>query len=116
MIDVDDAQEDEGGITIDDTSEFVRAITYDPTPVKREPTEASLKRAISQEPSRQASAGPSKAEVVDDPMEEIEAGEVVVKEEEDEEAILNAIENAIRETEAAEKGGPRVRRARGHRL
>lgn len=103
VIDVDDAQEDEGGITIDDTSEFVRAITYDPTPVKREPTEASLKRAISQEPSRQASAGPSKAEVVDDPMEEIEAGEVVVKEEEDEEAILNAIENAIRETEAAEK-------------
>ncbi|OJT11466.1 U4/U6.U5 tri-snRNP-associated protein 1 [Trametes pubescens] len=103
VIDVDDLQEDEGGLTIDDTSEFVRAITYDPTPVKREPAEASLKRAVSQEPSRQASAGPSKAEVVDDPMEEIEAGEVVVKEEEDEEAILNAIENAIRETEAAER-------------
>ena len=35
-------------------------------------------------------------------MEEIEAGEVVVKEEEDEEAMLNAIESAIKQTEAME--------------
>ncbi|KAI0367756.1 SART-1 protein [Pilatotrama ljubarskyi] len=102
-IDVDELEEDEGGLTIDDTSEFVRAITFDPTPVKKEPTEASLHRAASREPSRQPSAPPVKAEPVDQPMEEVEAGEVVVKEEEDEEAMLNAIANAIRETEAAEK-------------
>ncbi|KAH9850365.1 SART-1 protein [Lenzites betulinus] len=103
VIDVDGLQDDEGGLTIDDTSEFVRAITFDPTPVKKEPTEASLQREAAQGSSRQVSAPPAQPEVEDHPMEEIEAGEVVVKEEEDEEEILNAIENAIRETEAAEK-------------
>ncbi|KAI8980187.1 SART-1 protein [Trametes punicea] len=104
-IDVDELQEDDGGLTIDDTSEFVRAITYDPTPVKKEPAEPSLKRETSREPSRQPSAPPVKTEPVDHPMEEVEAGEVVVKEEEEEdaEAMLNAIENAIKETEAIEK-------------
>ncbi|KAI0661732.1 SART-1 protein [Cubamyces menziesii] len=105
VIDVDDLQEDEGGLTIDDTSEFVRAITYDPTSVKKEPAESSMKPAASREPSRQPSAPPVKKEPVDHPMEEVEAGEVVVKEEEEEdaEAMLNAIENAIKETEAMEK-------------
>ncbi|KAI0671743.1 SART-1 protein [Trametes maxima] len=102
-IDVDNLQEDDGGLTIDDTSEFVRAITFDPTPVKKEPREASLQRAASREASRQLSAPPVDNEPVDEPMEEVEAGEVLVKEEEDEEAMLNAIENAIRETEAAER-------------
>ena len=93
---VDDDEDGEGGgLTIDDTSEFVRAITYDPTAVKKEPAESSLRREPSREPSRQPSAPPRRQDV-DDPMEEIEAGEVVVKEEEDEEAMLNAIENAIK--------------------
>ncbi|KAI0775208.1 SART-1 protein [Trametes elegans] len=103
VIDVDDLQEDEGGLTIDDTSEFVRAISYNPASVKKEPTETPLRPEATREPSRQPSAPPEKAEDVDQPMEEIEAGEVVVKEEEDEEAMLNAIETAIRQTEAAEK-------------
>ncbi|CDO73714.1 hypothetical protein BN946_scf185015.g42 [Trametes cinnabarina] len=106
VVDVDDLGEDDGGLTIDDTSEFVRAITFDPTPVKKEPVEPSPKREGTREPSRQPSAPPVKTEAEDHPMEEVEAGEVVVKEEEDEEdpeAMLNAIENAIKETEAMEK-------------
>ena len=100
---VDDDEDGEGGgLTIDDTSEFVRAITYDPTAVKKEPIESSLRREPSREPSRQPSAPPRRQHDVVDPMEEIEAGEVVVKEEEDEEAMLNAIESAIKQTEAME--------------
>ena len=90
----------EGGLTIDDTSEFVRAITFDPTAVKKERVEVSLKRETSRGPSQPSSA--AMAEDSDETMEEIEAGEVVVKEEEDEEAMLNAIENAIKQTEAME--------------
>ncbi|TFK84613.1 SART-1 protein [Polyporus arcularius HHB13444] len=103
----DDDDGEGGGLTIDDTSEFVRAITYDPTAVKKEPAEPSLNRAKSREPSRQPSAPPARAktEERDHPMEEIEAGEVVVKEEEeeDEEAMLNAIESAIKQAEEVEK-------------
>ena len=104
VIVVGDGDDDEdGGLTIDDTSEFVRAITYDPTAVKREPVEAPVKPEASPEPSRLPSAAPRvDSEDVDHPTEEIEAGEVVVKEEEDEEAMLNAIENAIKEAEAME--------------
>ncbi|KAI0707364.1 SART-1 protein [Earliella scabrosa] len=109
VIMVDDDEDGEGGgLTIDDTSEFVRAITYDPTAVKKEPIESSLRRQPSRESSRQPSAPPRRQHDVDDPMEEIEAGEVVVKEEEDEEAMLNAIENAIKQTEemeASQQGG-----------
>ncbi len=83
----------------DDTSEFVRGITYDPVVVKKEAPEAD---------------GPATSTLMkqtspdeDIPMEEaeeLEAGEVVVKEEgEDDNAMLNAIENAIRVTEAEEK-------------
>ncbi len=101
---VDDDEEDgEGGLTIDDTSEFVRAITFDPTAVKKEPVEPSARREPSGEPSQQTPASPRHgSEDIDHPMEELEAGEVVVKEEEDEEAILNAIENAIKKTEEME--------------
>ncbi|KAI1797132.1 SART-1 protein [Ganoderma leucocontextum] len=104
VIVVGDGDEDvDGGLTIDDTSEFVRAITYDPTAVKKETVEASVKREASREPSRLPSTAPHMdSEDVDHPMEEIEAGEVVVKEEDDEEAMLNAIETAIKQTEAME--------------
>ena len=99
---VEDGDDEEGGLTIDDTSEFVRAITYDPNAVKKEPVEPSVKREASREPSRLPSAPPHAKPDEDQPMEEIEAGEVVVKEEEDEEAMLNAIESAIKQTEAME--------------
>lgn len=94
----DDDDDGEGGLVFDDTSEFVRAITHNPVPVKQEPKESSPTRTpASAEPTRK-----------DEPMEivrEIEAGEVVVKEEEEEdaEAILNAIESAIKHTEAEER-------------
>ena len=99
---VEDGDDEDGGLTIDDTSEFVRAITYDPNAVKKEPVEPSVKREASREPSRLPSAPPHAKPDEDQPMEEIEAGEVVVKEEEDEEAMLNAIESAIKQTEAME--------------
>lgn len=102
---VGDGDDDEdGGLTIDDTSEFVRAITYDPTAVKKEFVEASVKPEASPGPSRLPSTTPRvDSEDVDHPMEEIEAGEVIVKEEdEDEEAMLNAIESAIKQAEAME--------------
>ncbi|KAI0787676.1 SART-1 protein [Fomes fomentarius] len=104
VIMVDDDQEDgEGGLTIDDTSEFVRAITFDPTAVKKETVEPSIRHEQLGEPSQQPSALPRHgSEDIDHPMEELEAGEVVVKEEEDEEAMLNAIENAIKKTEEME--------------
>lgn len=94
----DDEPEEEGGLVFDDTSEFVRAITYDPVAVKQEPVaENPLSKAPS-EPLQDV-----KMDNVDESMEELEAGEVVVKEEEDEEAMLNAIENAIREQEAVDE-------------
>ncbi|TFY83285.1 hypothetical protein EWM64_g731 [Hericium alpestre] len=91
----DDEVEGEGaGLVFDDTSEFVRAIVYDPTAIKKEVTEAN------------GGAKEKTPAVKDEPMEvveELEAGEVAVKEEEDDEAMLNAIESAIKVTEAEEK-------------
>jgi U4/U6.U5 tri-snRNP-associated protein 1 len=91
--------EGSGGLVFDDTSEFVRGITYDPVAVKREPPGAGGPTILAT--LKQASPD------VDVPMEEaeeLEAGEVVVKDEdEDDDAMLNAIENAIRVTEAEEK-------------
>ncbi|GLB40444.1 putative SART-1 family protein [Lyophyllum shimeji] len=99
-----DKEDDEsGGLTFDDTSEFVRAVGIKPV-VKEEPRELSV--APAPEPaakqrsmSRDVSMGPA-----DQAMDEVEAGEVVVKEEEEEDemAMLNAIENAIHATEAEE--------------
>ncbi|KAH8099921.1 SART-1 protein [Cristinia sonorae] len=90
----------EGGLTFDDTSEFVRAITYDPIAVKKEPAEVHATARTSKQPSEPRDIQMNADE--DETMEELEAGEVAVKEEEDEEAMLNAIENAIKEAEAAD--------------
>jgi U4/U6.U5 tri-snRNP-associated protein 1 len=93
--------EGQGGLTFDDTSEFVRAISYNPAAVKAEPVEPLVASARSGQPSDSRDVSMDRGEA----MEEIEAGEVTVKEEEDEEdegAILNAIEDAIRATEAEE--------------
>lgn len=101
----DDEAEADGGLVFDDTSEFVRAITYDPVAVKQEaPAEPSLSRARSR--SRQPSEAPKDVEMKaeDEAINEIEAGEVVVKEEDEDDAMmLEAIEDAIKQAEAAEQ-------------
>ncbi|KAI0303755.1 SART-1 protein [Multifurca ochricompacta] len=80
-----EAGEDSGGLIFDDTSEFVRGITYDPVAFKKEPPEVDGLAKLTE-------------------AEELEAGEVIVKEEDEEDdAMLNAIENAIQVTEAEEK-------------
>jgi U4/U6.U5 tri-snRNP-associated protein 1 len=105
--DVGAAVNHEGGLTFDETSEFVSSISYDPVApkreVKKEPTEVSLRAA-----SKPRAATPNLAMKDGDvPMEELEAGEVVVKEEEEEDsAMLDAIEAAINATEAEEKDRP----------
>ncbi|THH01480.1 hypothetical protein EW026_g1250 [Hermanssonia centrifuga] len=101
VIKIEDDEPEEGGLVFDDTSEFVRAITYDPVAVKQEPlAETATPRAE----SKQAFAPPDiEMGNEDEDMEELEAGEVVIKEEEDEEAMLNAIENAIKEHEAVQE-------------
>jgi len=97
IVKIDD--DEVGGITFDDTSEFVRAITYNPVAVKADQVPSSSTRAPSKQPSptRDVSMDGS-----DEVIEELEAGEVVMKEEEDEEAILNAIEDALRERDEEE--------------
>lgn len=101
-IDDDDPTTDgQGGLTFDDTSEFVRAISYNPAAVKAEPAEPSVERAPSKQPSGSRDVSMDRGEA----MEEIEAGELTVKEEEDDEdegAMLNAIEDALKATEADE--------------
>lgn len=96
VIKVEDEPE-EGGLVFDDTSEFVRAITYDPVAIKQEP---APERPILKAPSE----APRDVKMEEDEaVEELEAGEVVIKEEEDDEEMLNAIEYAMREQEAADK-------------
>ncbi|KZT00800.1 SART-1 protein [Laetiporus sulphureus 93-53] len=92
----------ESGLTFDDTSEFVRAITYEPTLVKKE-SPAATAAPVPMEIIKPRSPSVDVKMEVEEAVEELEAGEVRVKEEEDDEEMLNAIENAIKETEAAEK-------------
>lgn len=101
----DETGDDTGGLTFDDTSEFVRAVGNDPI-VKPEPKEPSIANVRAQSkqrsPSRDVSMAPG-----DEALDELEAGEVDVKEEDEEDddmAILNAIEDAIKTTEAEESG------------
>ncbi|KZP23800.1 SART-1 protein [Athelia psychrophila] len=101
----DDAAGTEGqGLTFDDTSEFVRAIAYNPVAVKVEPVEAATTSSLGKQRAVSRDISMDRGEAI----EEIEAGEVMVKDEEDEEdegAILNAIEAAIRATEEEELAG-----------
>ena len=99
--DVQRDDEESGGLTFDDTSEFIRSVGSG-APVKSEPkdiTVTSVPLVKQRSPSRDASMAPE-----DVAMEEVEAGEVIIKDEEemDEMAILDAIENAIDATEAEE--------------
>ncbi|EGN99241.1 hypothetical protein SERLA73DRAFT_108641 [Serpula lacrymans var. lacrymans S7.3] len=101
IIKIEDGDEETGGagLTFDDTSEFVRAISYNPNAIKAEPVEPT---AVKASPKPRSESRDVEMDNIDEPVEELEAGEVSVKEEEDEEAILNAIEDAIKATEAAE--------------
>ncbi|KAL0573698.1 hypothetical protein V5O48_008269 [Marasmius crinis-equi] len=95
--------EESGGLTFDDTSEFIRNVGNNPIVVKREIKRESVLPAAPRSPSRDVSMAPG-----DQALNEVEAGEVVVKDEEDEEdemAMLNAIEEAIKNTEAEEAEG-----------
>lgn len=93
----DGAEVDANGLTFDDTSEFVRSITYDPNAVKKEPVEP---RVATKQPSEAPDVPMDEA---DEAVHELEAGEVLVKEEEYDDEMLDAIEDAIRTTEAEEK-------------
>ncbi|KAF7316824.1 hypothetical protein HMN09_00415500 [Mycena chlorophos] len=87
-------------LTFDDTSEFIRAVGNNPIPVKPEPRELAPKReSKAPSKSRDVSMAPG-----DEAINELEAGEVQMKDEdvnmEDDAAILDAIENLVKTVEA----------------
>jgi len=92
------------GLIFDDTSEFVRSVVLEPmVKSKSEFEEPSLPLArggVSQQPSRDVSMAPG--DVI---LDELETGEIQMKDEEDEDFdmdMLNEIEDAIKKTEAEE--------------
>ncbi|KAJ7274378.1 SART-1 family-domain-containing protein [Mycena haematopus] len=97
-MDDEEAAEGAGGLTFDDTSEFVRAVGNNPI-VKEEPEpSAPVPPSKQASQSRDVSMAPG-----DQALEELEAGEVEMKEEEDEQddmAILDAIEDLMKSVEA----------------
>jgi len=103
-VNVDENGGDSGRLTFDDTSEFVRAVGNNPIAVKPEPPEASsvADRSMPKEPSPTRDVS---MDAGDEALDELEAGEVVVKDEDDDEddmAMLNAIEDALKSTETEE--------------
>jgi U4/U6.U5 tri-snRNP-associated protein 1 len=98
-----DSQGGAGGLTFDDTSEFVRAVGNNPV-LKSEPKEASIARSPvpqveHRSPSRDVSMAPG-----DEALDELEAGEVVVKDEEEDVnmEMLDALEHAMKTAEEEE--------------
>ena len=90
-----------GGLVFDDTSEFIRSVQYNPE-VKQEPKSRDEVRVKSESTQRDvhmkdvAGNGDADADNNDnDSDEDMEAGEIAMKEEEDEEAILHALQHAI---------------------
>ena len=100
------ANDEDDGLTFDDTSEFVRSIAYGPSVVKKEPEETTVTRRTSPPTVNHGTS----MEETDVALVELEAGEVTVKEEEDyDDEMLDAIEAAINATEAHEwKAGVKV--------
>ena len=107
---------EDGGLTFDETSEFVQAVGSNPiVKPKKEPTESTNSRAPepvkTKAESRDVSMAPGNVA-----LDELEAGEVQVKDEEDEDYdmhMLDEIENALKKTEeeehaALEAGGDGV--------
>ncbi|KAH7915621.1 SART-1 family-domain-containing protein [Hygrophoropsis aurantiaca] len=99
-VEEDDEEGESAGLTFDDTSEFVRAISYNvPSIVKQEQTESSGPT----EPVRKTSQPRDMSAVPEDEaLDEIEAGEVVVKDEDDDEEMLDAIQETIEAIESQE--------------
>jgi U4/U6.U5 tri-snRNP-associated protein 1 len=93
---------DEEGLTFDDTAEFVRTVGIkEPPKIKKETSEPSLRvKTEERSPTRDASMAPG-----DEAIREIEAGEVPVKEEEDEDdamAMLDDVEGILAKADAGE--------------
>ncbi|KAF7312254.1 hypothetical protein MIND_00238400 [Mycena indigotica] len=90
----DEPMERSDALVFDDTSEFIRAVGNNPVPVERE-----VKETKAPSRSRDVSMAPG-----DEAIDELEAGEVEMKEEDDEmqddAAILDAIENLMKTVEA----------------
>lgn len=80
-------EENDSGLVFDETSEFVQSVQLKPAVVKQEPTEHPIKVKTEEQEEVDVTMKEEESE------EEPEAGEV--KEEDDEEAMLNALENAI---------------------
>ncbi len=90
------------GLTFDDTSEFVRSVGNNPIVVKKEPKEIIPAPASSSRQRRSVSRDVSMAPG-DEALEELEAGEVPIKDEEEDDYdmdMLNAIEDVLKTTEA----------------
>lgn len=90
------------GLTFDDTSEFVRSVGNNPIVVKKEPKEIIPAPASSSRQQRSVSRDVSMAPG-DEALEELEAGEVAIKDEEEDDYdmdMLNAIEDVLKTTEA----------------
>ncbi|KAJ7170704.1 SART-1 family-domain-containing protein [Mycena crocata] len=101
IVKVEELDDEEGGsgsrgLTFDDTSEFVRAVGNNPV-VKEEHKEPSVVPSKQPSQSRDVSMAPG-----DEALEELEAGEVEMKDqdEEDDMAILDAIEDLMKSVEA----------------
>ncbi|KDR76194.1 hypothetical protein GALMADRAFT_121072 [Galerina marginata CBS 339.88] len=101
----DPDHEEEGGLTFDETSEFVQVVgTNQVVKPKHEPKEPVIPQA--QETPRQRSESRDVSMAPGDvALDELEAGEVRVKDEDDEDYdmnMLDAIEEALKQTEAEE--------------
>lgn len=105
-MDVEVKEEETGdgqrGLEFDDTSEFVKAIQYNPAKQEEEPVKIEREESVPH-PIKQRTESPMETEQT---IHELEAGEITVKEEEDDEAdeaMLNAIEADIKSIEAQEQ-------------
>lgn len=102
----DPDHEEEGGLTFDETSEFVQAVGNNPiVKPKSEPKEPRIPQPAesSRQPSEPRDVPMAAGDVA---LDELEAGEVQVKDEEEDfnMEMLDDIENAIKQTEAEEQG------------
>lgn len=90
--------DDDSGLVFDDTSEFVRSVQYAPVTVKVEP-----KTEPGQQPIDIKETSEDVRMQVAEESDEAEAGEITMKEEEDEEEIMHALQNAMQSVEAEVK-------------
>ena len=93
----------EGGLTFDDTSEFVRAVGNNPV-VESEPKDASITRSPPLQVKRRSPSRDVSMAAGDEALDELEAGEVVVKDEEEDVnmEMLDDLEAAIKSAEVEE--------------